>query len=122
MIGITLNGIGRGDVSEGMLLAARNSVRRCGRFDASVRLFAEEQGARNGPIPSGARCRFLMRTADIPGIIELTDTQKVVPLGKDTAVTVKLEREIGMEKGDRFVLHEQVRLVGVGTVTALLHQ
>ncbi len=122
IVGITLSGISKSDASEGMLLAARNSVRRYGRFDASVYLFTEEQGGRQGPVLSGASCRLLIRTADIAGMISLTEPQDVVPLGERTAVTVKLEREVGMEKGDRFVLHDEGKFIGVGIVAALVRE
>ena len=107
-------------MAEGMLLAARDTVSRHARFDASVYLFTQEQAGRRGPIPSGASCRFLIRTADIPGVVIPTDPQGVVPLGASTAVTVVLEHPGGMEKGDRFVLHEEGRFIGVGFVAAFV--
>src|SRR5690606_12248155 len=68
---LLLRGVRRDQVRRGMVLAAPGSVTAHTRFTAEIYLLTAAEGGRSTPITSGYRPQFYLRTADVPGRIDL---------------------------------------------------
>jgi elongation factor Tu len=109
----------RDQVRRGMVLAAPGSVTAHTRFTAEIYLLTAAEGGRSTPIASGYRPQFYLRTADVPGRIDLGGESLALP-GETVTVTVELGKPVALETGLGFAVREGGRTVGGGSVTALL--
>src|SRR5690606_32932477 len=64
---LLLRGVQRRQVRRGMVLAAPGTQQAHRAFTARVYLLTAEEGGRRGPIASGYRPQFYLRTTDVPG-------------------------------------------------------
>jgi len=124
---LLLRGVRREQVRRGQVLAAPGSQTAHRRFTARVYLLTAAEGGRHTAVVSGYRPQFFLRTADVPGRMELTgpgdgaEPGAVVALPGDTVeVTVELGRPVAIEAGLGFAIREGGRTVGAGTVVAPL--
>jgi len=116
---LLLRGVRRDQVRRGMVLAAPGSVTAHTRFTAEIYLLTAAEGGRSTPIASGYRPQFYLRTADVPGRIDLGGESLALP-GETVTVTVELGKPVALETGLGFAVREGGRTVGGGSVTALL--
>ncbi|MFO7250616.1 MAG: elongation factor Tu [Actinomycetes bacterium] len=116
---LLLRGVRRDQVRRGMVLAAPGSVTAHTRFTAEIYLLTAAEGGRSTPITSGYRPQFYLRTADVPGRIDLGGESLALP-GETVTVTVELGKPVALETGLGFAVREGGRTVGGGSVTALL--
>ncbi|GGM84535.1 elongation factor Tu-3 [Thermopolyspora flexuosa] len=116
---LLLRGIRRDQVRRGQVLAAPGSITAHTRFTAEVYLLTAAEGGRSTPIATGYRPQFYLRTADVPGRIDLGEESLALP-GETVTVTVELGRPVALETGLGFAIREGGRTVGGGSITALL--
>jgi elongation factor Tu len=128
---LLLRGVRREQVRRGQVLAAPGSQTAHRRFTARVYLLTAAEGGRHTAVVSGYRPQFFLRTADVPGRMELTvleagpgggsepGTELALP-GDTVEVTVELGRPVAIEAGLGFAIREGGRTVGAGTVVAPL--
>ncbi|GAA3145471.1 elongation factor Tu [Planomonospora alba] len=115
---LLLRGIRRDQVRRGQVLAAVGSQTAHQRFTARVYLLAAAEGGRSTAVATGYRPQFYLRTADVPGRMELHGTPSALP-GETVEVTVELGRPVALEAGLGFAIREGGRTVGAGTVVAV---
>ncbi|GII58850.1 elongation factor Tu-3 [Planotetraspora thailandica] len=116
---LLLRGVRREQVRRGQVLAAPGSQQAHRRFTARVYLLTAAEGGRHTGVSGGYRPQFYLRTADVPGRIELGDGEVALP-GDTVEVTVELGRPVAIEAGLGFAIREGGRTVGAGTVVAPL--
>jgi len=116
---LLLRGVRREQVRRGQVLAAPGSVTAHRRFTAELYLLTAAEGGRSNAIASGYRPQFYLRTADVPGVLDLGADGLALP-GESVTVTVDLDKPVALEPGLGFAVREGRRTVGGGTVTALL--
>ena len=116
---LLLRGIRRDQVRRGQVLAAPGSITAHTRFTAEVYLLTAAEGGRSTPVATGYRPQFYLRTADVPGRIDLGEESLALP-GETVTVTVELGKPVALETGLGFAVREGGRTVGGGSVTALL--
>ncbi|WP_435644074.1 elongation factor Tu [Streptomyces sp. H49] len=117
-VAVLLRGVPRDAVRRGHVVAAPGSVTPERRFTARVYVLAGREGGRTTPITTGYRPQFYIRTADVPGEIDLGAPAVVRP-GQTAELSVKLGREVPLEPGLGFAIREGGRTVGAGTVVSV---
>ncbi|MET8719166.1 elongation factor Tu [Streptomyces misionensis] len=117
-VAVLLRGVPRDAVRRGHVVAAPGSVTPERRFTARVYVLAGREGGRTTPITTGYRPQFYIRTADVPGEIDLGAPAVVRP-GQTAELSVELGREVPLEPGLGFAIREGGRTVGAGTVVSV---
>ncbi|MET8613066.1 MULTISPECIES: elongation factor Tu [Streptomyces] len=117
-VAVLLRGVPRDAVRRGHVVAAPGSVTPERRFTARVYVLAGREGGRTTPITTGYRPQFYIRTADVPGEIDLGAPAVVRP-GQTAELSVELGREVPLEPGLGFAVREGGRTVGAGTVVSV---
>jgi elongation factor Tu len=115
---LLLRGVRRGQVRRGQVVAAPGSQLPRSAFTASMLLLPPGEGGRRTPVATGYQPQFFIRTASVPGLIDLGEAGTARP-GERVDVTVRLGRPVAVDAGLGFVIREGGRTVGAGTVTAL---
>ncbi|MCS6969285.1 MAG: elongation factor Tu [Cytophagales bacterium] len=119
-VGLLLRGIDKTDIRRGMVVCKPGTVTPHTEFKAEVYVLTKEEGGRHTPFFKGYNPQFYFRTTDVTGTIFLPDGVEMVMPGDNVTITVKLQKEIAMEKGLRFAIREGGRTVGAGQVTEIL--
>ncbi|MEU2307935.1 elongation factor Tu [Streptomyces misionensis] len=117
-VAVLLRGVPRDAVRRGHVVAAPGSVTPERRFTARVYVLAGREGGRTTPITTGYRPQFYIRTADVPGEIDLGAPAVVRP-GQTAELSVELGREVPLEPGLGFAVREGGQTVGAGTVVSV---
>ena len=119
---ILLEGIGRDDVEEGMVLAKIGSVKPHKKFKAAIILKKEESKWRRAFI-KGDQLQYYFRTTNITGsIVELFTSDNSTPCemamsGDNLFATIELFSTIAMDKGVKFAISKGGLTIGSGVVT-----
>ncbi|WP_214406291.1 elongation factor Tu [Pseudonocardia lacus] len=116
---LLLRGVRREQVARGQVVAAAGSIGLHGAFRGELRLLGAAEGGRHTPVRSGYRPQFHLRTADVGGVLDLGDVERVEP-GSVATATVRLGSPEPLEVGLGFAVREGGRTVAEGTVTTLL--
>ncbi|MFQ5924707.1 MAG: elongation factor Tu [Dehalococcoidia bacterium] len=119
-IGCLLRGIERDDVTRGMVLAARGSIKPHSDSEAEVYVLTKEEGGRHTPFFTGYKPQFYIRTTDVTGSIQLPEGVEMVMPGDNITMTVKLVEPVALEEGLRFAIREGGRTIGAGVFTRFL--
>ncbi|MFJ3224863.1 hypothetical protein ACIPJS_16135 [Streptomyces sp. NPDC086783] len=116
--GLLLPGQVASALERGQVLATPGSIGAHAAFTAEIALLPEAQGGTD--LPTGGVLWCHLGATALPGTVTL-------PAGLDTlsplhlaAVTVRLERPVPLEAGQRFAFRLRGRAAGSGTVTGLL--
>lgn len=117
--GLLLRGIGKEDISRGMVICKPGSVKPHRKFKAEVYILKKEEGGRHTPFHNNYRPQFYFRTTDVTGEIHLPDGVEMVMPGDNLTINVTLINDIAMNKGLRFAIREGGRTVGAGQVTEI---
>jgi elongation factor Tu len=117
--GLLLRGIGKDDISRGMVICKPGSVKPHRKFKAEVYILKKEEGGRHTPFHDNYRPQFYFRTTDVTGIIHLPEGVEMVMPGDNLTINVELINDIAMNKGLRFAIREGGRTVGAGQVTEI---
>ncbi|MCS7018946.1 MAG: elongation factor Tu [Cytophagales bacterium] len=119
-VGLLLRGIEKDAIRRGMVICKPGSVKPHTEFKAEVYVLSKEEGGRHTPFFKGYNPQFYFRTTDVTGTISLPEGVEMVMPGDNVTITVKLQKEVAMEKGLRFAIREGGRTVGAGQVTEIL--
>ncbi len=118
--GLLLRGIGKDEVSRGMVVAAPGSITPHRKFEAQVYVLRKEEGGRHKAFFSGYRPQFYIRTTDVTGTITLPEGVEMVMPGDDVNLMVELIEPVAVEQGSRFAIREGGLTVGAGVITKIL--
>ncbi|MFB7630873.1 elongation factor Tu [Streptomyces sp. NPDC056149] len=114
-VALLLRGLHRTQVRRGNVIAAPGSVTPRRRFTAEVYVLSTEEGGRRTPLSTGYRPQFYLRTADLPGVVDLGERAVARP-GETVTATIELGRAVPLEPGLGFAIREGGRTIGAGTV------
>jgi elongation factor Tu len=118
-VGLLLRGIDKEQIRRGMVICKPGSVKPHTEFTAEIYVLSKEEGGRHTPFFKGYNPQFYFRTTDVTGTISLPDGVDMVMPGDNITITVKLQKEIAMEKGLRFAIREGGRTIGAGQVVEI---
>jgi elongation factor Tu len=118
-VGLLLRGIDKEAIRRGMVICKPGSVKPHTEFKAEIYVLSKEEGGRHTPFFNGYNPQFYFRTTDVTGTITLPAGVEMVMPGDNITISVKLQKEIAMEKGLRFAIREGGRTVGAGQVTEI---
>jgi len=118
--GLLLRGVGKDEVSRGMVVAAPGSITPHRKFEAQVYVLRKEEGGRHKAFFSGYRPQFYIRTTDVTGTIILPEGVEMVMPGDDVNLMVELIEPVAVEQGSRFAIREGGLTVGAGVITKIL--
>ncbi len=119
-VGLLLRGIDKEAIRRGMVICKPGSVKPHTEFKAEIYVLSKEEGGRHTPFFNGYNPQFYFRTTDVTGTITLPAGIEMVMPGDNITISVKLQKEIAMEKGLRFAIREGGRTVGAGQVTEII--
>jgi len=118
--GLLLRGVGKEEVSRGVVVAAPGTIRAQRKFESEVYILRRDEGGRHKPFFSGYKPQFYIRTMDITGSVELPEGVEMVMPGDSTPMTVELITPVALESGSRFAIREGGLTVGAGVITKIL--
>ncbi|MGQ9466104.1 MAG: elongation factor Tu [Anaerolineae bacterium] len=118
--GLLLRGVGKDEVSRGMVVAVPGSITPHRKFEAQVYVLRKEEGGRHKAFFSGYRPQFYIRTTDVTGTITLPEGVEMVMPGDDVNLMVELIEPVAVEQGSRFAIREGGLTVGAGIITKIL--
>ncbi|HHS96633.1 MAG TPA: elongation factor Tu [Chloroflexi bacterium] len=118
--GLLLRGVGKDEVSRGMVVAAPGTITPHKEFEAEVYVLKKEEGGRHKAFFSGYRPQFYIRTTDVTGEITLPEGVEMVMPGDNVNLRVKLIEPVALEEGMRFAIREGGLTVGAGVITKIL--
>ncbi len=118
-IGVLLRGIGREEVSRGMVLAKPGSIRPHRRFQGEVYVLRKDEGGRHKAFFPGYRPQFYINTMDVTGAITLPEGVEMVMPGDNVNLYVELIEPVALEQGSRFAIREGGLTVGSGVITKI---
>jgi elongation factor Tu len=119
-IGCLLRGVGREEVSRGMVLAKPGSITPHTKFMGEVYVLRKDEGGRHKAFFSGYRPQFYIQTMDVTGSITLPEGVEMVMPGDNVNLKVELITPVALERGSRFAIREGGLTVGAGTITEIL--
>ncbi|MBN1955707.1 MAG: elongation factor Tu [Anaerolineae bacterium] len=118
--GLLLRGVGRTDVTRGMVVAKPGSITPHKEFMAEVYVLRKDEGGRHKAFFSGYRPQFYIRTTDVTGEIQLPEGVEMVMPGDSVNLIVRLIEPVAVEQGSRFAIREGGLTVGAGVITKIL--
>ena len=118
-VGVLLRGIEKEEVERGHVLAKPGSITPHTEAKAEIYVLSKDEGGRHTPFFNGYKPQFYFRTTDVTGILNLPEGTEMIMPGDNTAIELKLEKPIAMEKGQRFAIREGGRTIGAGRVTEI---
>ncbi|HIP87706.1 MAG TPA: elongation factor Tu [Anaerolineales bacterium] len=118
--GLLLRGVGKDEVTRGMVVAAPGTITPHKEFEAEVYVLKKEEGGRHKAFFSGYRPQFYIRTTDVTGEIALPEGVEMVMPGDNVNLRVKLIEPVALEEGMRFAIREGGLTVGAGVITKIL--
>ena len=119
-VGLLLRGIDKDGVERGQVLAKPGSIHPHTKAKAEVYVLTKDEGGRHTPFFNGYRPQFYFGTADVTGNVLLPDGTEMVMPGDNLGIELSLQKQIAMEKGQRFAIREGGRTIGAGRVTEIL--
>jgi elongation factor Tu len=120
--GVLLRGISKEQVQRGQVLCKPGSITPHTEFEASIYILTKDEGGRHTPFLPGYKPQFYIRTTDVTGTINFTDSAKQMALPGDTEVSISvvLEKAVAIEEGMRFAVREGGRTIGAGLVSKII--
>ena len=118
--GLLLRGVGRDDVSRGMVVAEPGTITPHTQFESEVYVLRKDEGGRHKAFFTGYRPQFYIRTTDVTGEIFLPEGVEMVMPGDRVNLTVKLIEPVAVESGFRFAIREGGLTVGAGVITKII--
>ena len=119
-VGLLLRGIDKDGVERGQVLAKPGSIHPHTKAKAEVYVLTKDEGGRHTPFFNGYRPQFYFGTADVTGNVLLKEGTEMVMPGDNLGIELSLQKQIAMEKGQRFAIREGGRTIGAGRVTEIL--
>jgi elongation factor Tu len=118
-VGLLLRGIGREEVSRGMVLAKPGSIKPHRKFQGEVYVLRKDEGGRHKAFFPGYRPQFYIRTMDVTGAVTLPEGIEMVMPGDNVNLNVELIEPVALEQGSRFAIREGGLTVGAGVITKI---
>jgi len=118
-VGVLLRGIGREEVSRGMVLAKPGSIKPHRKFQGEVYVLRKDEGGRHKAFFPGYRPQFYIRTMDVTGEVTLPEGIEMVMPGDNVNLNVELIEPVALEQGSRFAIREGGLTVGAGVITKI---
>jgi elongation factor Tu len=118
-VGIVLADVDREDVRRGQVLAKPGTLAASREFEAVIYMLTSEDGGRSLAFKTGYRPQIYIRNADISGTIRLPANKEQLPPGDLSPSRIRLIAPAALAKGDRFVIREGNRSVGLGVVAVV---
>jgi elongation factor Tu len=119
-VGLLLRGIDKDGVERGQVLAKIGSIHPHTKAKAEIYVLTKDEGGRHTPFFNGYRPQFYFGTADVTGIANLPQGTEMVMPGDNLSIELNLQKQIAMEKGQRFAIREGGRTIGAGRITEVL--
>ncbi|QTX02843.1 elongation factor Tu [Candidatus Phytoplasma luffae] len=119
-IGILLRGISHTDIQRGQVISKVGSLQPHRKFVAKIYFLTAEEGGRKTCFGDNYRPQFFIRTADVTGVIQLKDGNKIVNPGDTAELIITLINYIAIETETNFSVREGGRTIGTGTVIEIL--
>jgi elongation factor Tu len=121
-VGVLLRGIGRDEVSRGMVLAKPGSIKPHRKFQGEVYVLRKDEGGRHKAFFPGYRPQFYIRTMDVTGEVTLPEGIEMVMPGDNVNLNVELIEPVALEQGSRFAIREGGLTVGAGVITQIFEE
>ncbi|MDZ7962708.1 MAG: GTP-binding protein [Aulosira sp. DedQUE10] len=124
-LGVLLQGIDKGDIERGMVIAQPGSITPKTQFESEVYIFTEKESGRKSPFHLDYYYQFYLQGTLVMGqITALTlkdgsKTEVVIP-GDRITMIVKLCSPIAIEPRIRFRICEGSRILGAGVIFKIL--
>ena len=114
---LNLTGDGVADLPRGTMLCAAGAATQTLRFMARLSYLGRE-GSKPVVLESGTRVHVMAGTAEVIGRIMLLEGEAPISVGETRTVQVRLEEQLPVRSGDRFVIlsYSPIMLVGGGEV------
>ena len=119
-VGLLLRGLEKKEVERGQVIAKPKSITPHTKAKAEIYVLTKDEGGRHTPFFNGYRPQFYFGTADVTGVITLPEGTEMVMPGDNLSVTLELQKQIAMEKGQRFAIREGGRTIGAGRITEII--
>ncbi|MDR2779389.1 MAG: elongation factor Tu [Puniceicoccales bacterium] len=119
-VGILLRGIDKDGVERGQVLAKIGSIHPHTKAKAEIYVLTKDEGGRHTPFFNGYRPQFYFGTADVTGVINLPEGREMVMPGDNLSIELVLQKQIAMEKGQRFAIREGGHTIGAGRITEVI--
>jgi len=118
-VGLLLRGIDKAAIERGQVLAKPGTITPHKAAKAEIYVLNKDEGGRHTPFFNGYRPQFFFGTADITGVVNLPEGTEMVMPGDNVSITLDLQKEIGLEAGQRFAIREGGRTIGAGQITSI---
>ena len=115
-IGVLLRGINKDEVERGRVLADQGSIYAHTQFSALIYVFTNREGGLRIPIGDAEYDDFYFRTTEVTGVIRLLEDRVMIMPGDYDFINVELLHPMAMEKGTRFAIRIQGRMIATGVV------
>ena len=119
-VGLLLRGIDKNEVKRGMVVVHPGAITPHDHFKASIYVLKKEEGGRHTPFGNKYRPQFYLRTMDCTGEIKLPEGVDMVMPGDNSAMTIELQKPVGLHEGLRFALRDGGHTIGAGVVSKIL--
>ena len=119
-VGLLLRGLEKKEVERGQVIAKPKSITPHMKAKAEIYVLTKDEGGRHTPFFNGYRPQFFFGTADVTGVVTLAEGTEMVMPGDNLGVTLELQKQIAMEKGQRFAIREGGRTIGAGRITEII--
>jgi elongation factor Tu len=119
-VGLLLRGLENKNVERGQVIAKPKSITPHAKAKAEIYVLTKDEGGRHTPFFDGYRPQFFFGTADVTGIVVIPKEREMVMPGDNLNVTLELQKEIAMEKGQRFAIREGGHTIGAGRITDII--
>ena len=119
-VGLLLRGLEKKEVERGQVIAKPKSITPHTKAKAEIYVLTKDEGGRHTPFFNGYRPQFFFGTADVTGVITLAEGTEMVMPGDNLSVSLELQKQIAMEKGQRFAIREGGRTIGAGRITEIV--
>ncbi len=119
-VGLLLRGVDKDGIERGQVLAKPGSIHPHTKAKAEIYVLTKDEGGRHTPFFNGYRPQFYFGTADVTGNVLLPEGTEMVMPGDNLSIELNLQKQIAMEKGQRFAIREGGRTIGAGRVTEVI--
>ena len=119
-VGLLLRGVEKTAIERGQVIAKPRSITPHDKANAEIYVLTKEEGGRRTPFFKGYRPQFFFGTADITGVVQLSEGTEMVMPGDNVPITLELQKSVAMEEGKQFAIREGGHTIGAGRITKVI--
>lgn len=119
-VGLLLRGVAKDEIERGQVLAKPTSITPHAKAEAECYILTKDEGGRHTAFFDGYRPQFYVGTADVTGVVKLSEGVEMVMPGDNVTVSIELGKSIALEPGQRFAIREGGRTIGAGRVAKII--